>query len=159
MPLGAVTVSTGVTLTVQKSISFVNLNLVGSASYKFGAAALTANFSGTITGTGSFSSFGTDANFNFTGSGSVGNLKNNGFINNLTINTPSTTSTLLSTLKVLGTVTVTDGTLNSNGFLILSSNPTRQGIINKDAFEKPGYYGRSALEESRCYGKNDGNNA
>ncbi len=130
LPLGAVTVSTGVTLTVQKSISFVNLNLVGSASYKFGAAALTANFSGTITGTGSFSSFGTDANFNFTGSGSVGNLKNNGFINNLTINTPSTTSTLLSTLKVLGTVTVTDGTLNSNGFLILSSNPTRQGIIS-----------------------------
>jgi hypothetical protein len=130
LPLGAVNVATGVTLTVQKDINFVNLNLTGSSVYKFGAAALTANFSGTITGTGSFSSFGTDANFNFTGSGSVGNLKNNGFINNLTINTPSTTSTLLSTLKVLGTVTVTDGTLNSNGFLILSSNPTRQGIIS-----------------------------
>jgi len=130
LPLGAVNVATGVTLTVQKNINFVNLNLAGSATYKFGAAALTANFSGTITGTGSFSSFGTDANFNFTGSGSVGNLKNNGFINNLTINTPSTTSTLLSTLRVLGTVTVTDGTLNSNGFLVLSSNPTRQGIIS-----------------------------
>jgi hypothetical protein len=130
LPLSAVTVASGVTLTVQKSINFVNLNLVGSASYRFSAPALTASFSGTILGSGSFSPFGTDANFSFTGTGSVGNLKCNSAINNLTFNTPATTSTLLSTLRVLGTVTMTDGTLNSNGFLVLSSNATRQGIIS-----------------------------
>jgi hypothetical protein len=128
--LGSVNVSNGVTLTVQKSINFVNLNLIGSATYKFNASALTANFTGTILGTGKFTPFGTDANFSFTGSGSVGNLKCITAINNLTINTPSTTSTLLSNLRVLGTVTVTDGTLNSNGFLVLGSNATRQGIIS-----------------------------
>ena len=127
---GYVNVATGVTLTVQKSLNFANLNLTGTSSYKFSAASLTANFSGTITGTGLFSSFGNDANFNFTGTGTVGTLKTNSFINNLTINTPATTSTLLSTLKVLGTVTMTAGTLNSNGFLVLSSNATRQGIIS-----------------------------
>jgi hypothetical protein len=31
---------------------------------------------------------------------------------------------------VLGTVTITDGTLNSNGFLILASTANRQGIIS-----------------------------
>jgi hypothetical protein len=129
-PSGAVNVSSGVTLTVTKDINFVNLNLAGSATYKFNASALTASFSGTISGTGSFIPFGNDANFSFTGTGSVGNLKCNGNINNLTINTPATTSTLLSTLRVLGTVTMTDGTLNSNGFLVLRSTPSRQGIIS-----------------------------
>ncbi len=127
---GFVNVVSGASLTVLKNLNFANLNLSGSATYKFNAAALTANFTGTITGTGSFIPFGTDANFSFTGTGSVGTLKCNSFINNLTINTPATTSTLLSTLRVLGTVTVTDGTLNSNGFLVLSSNPLRQGIIS-----------------------------
>lgn len=127
---GYVNVASGVTLTVQKNLNFANLNLAGTATYKFNAASLTANFSGTISGTGLFISFGNDANFNFTGTGTVGTLKTNSFINNLTINTPATTSTLLNTLKVLGTVTMTDGTLNSNGFLVLSSTAARQGIIS-----------------------------
>lgn len=128
--LGTVNVANTVTLTVLKSLNLNNLNLTGTSTYKFNAAALTANFTGTITGTGTFVPFGTDANFNFTGTGTVGTLKANSAINNLTFNTPATTSTLLSTLRVLGTVTMTDGTLNSNGNLVLGSTATRQGIIS-----------------------------
>ncbi|MFY8029298.1 MAG: hypothetical protein ACOVPB_09000, partial [Bacteroidia bacterium] len=86
-----------------KSINFGNLNLIGSGNYRFNASGLTASFTGTISGSGSFLPFGNDANFNFTGTGSVGTLKASAAINNLTINTPATTSTVLSTLRVLGT--------------------------------------------------------
>ena len=128
--LGTVVVNNGSQISTTKSINFGNLNLVGSGNYRFNASGLTASFTGTISGSGSFLPFGNDANFNFTGTGSVGTLKASAAINNLTINTPATTSTLLSTLRVLGTVTITDGTLNSNGFLVLASTANRQGIVS-----------------------------
>ncbi|MFN5711473.1 MAG: T9SS type A sorting domain-containing protein, partial [Bacteroidota bacterium] len=128
--LGTVVVNNGGQISTTKNINFGNLNLIGSGNYRFNASGLTASFTGTISGAGSFLPFGNDASFNFTGTGTVGTLKANAAINNLTINTPATTSTLLSTLRVLGTVTITDGTLNSNGFLILASTANRQGIIS-----------------------------
>jgi|688.fasta_scaffold14654_3 hypothetical protein len=130
---GATRVVTAGGLSMLKNATFNDLNLVGTGKLIFGAANLTATFNGTILGTGTINAFNLrDANFNFIGAttASIGSLKVNSSINNITINRVGSTSTLLSGLVVNGTVTMTEGTLNSNGFLKLASSATRQGIIS-----------------------------
>jgi hypothetical protein len=129
---GKTSVTTNGSITILKNIFFNDLELVGTAKLIFGAANLTATLSGTISGNGTINAFNVyDANFNFTASPNpIGSLKVSQAINNLTINRPAVTSTLTSGLWVYGTITMTDGTLNSNGLLTLKSNASRQGIIS-----------------------------
>jgi hypothetical protein len=130
---GKTKVVTNGAISITKNVSFNDLELTGTGKLIFGAANLTATFGGTILGTGTINAFGLkDASFNFIGpsTASIGSIKPNSSINNLTINRIGSSSTLASALPVNGTVTMTEGTLNSNGFLRLTSSATRQGIIS-----------------------------
>lgn len=128
---GKVIVNLNNNVSTNKSITLDDLVLNGNVTF---SAPATWSFNGTITGTGSFgtSSGNYNANLSFLPSAlSIGTFKTTPFaLNNLTINRIGTSSTLTSQIQVWGTVTMTEGTLVSNGFLRLGSNASRQGIIS-----------------------------
>ena len=124
-----VTVGASTTLSSARNLVFNNLTLNGNL--RFNAANLTHTIDGSVGGSGQFLPFGTfDGSLNYTGSGSIGNLKFGGSgMRNLTITRPGSTVDLTHALGVFGLLTLNGTNLNANNFLTLKSNASRTGCI------------------------------
>lgn len=108
------------------------LNMGGNDLQLFNNAATTAAF---VMGTGTISTTSTtDFNIARTGNGALGTLKfttGENTIGNLILNHTGTTNTLTigNALNVNGIITITDGTLASDGFITLKSNASSSASI------------------------------